>query len=283
MHSRSPARSIPPKYRNTQAPSTHIAAMSHKPSDGSAHSEYICHVHEPLAHSSSYERSSIERRHTTQARRADSASPPHHRSICSNSASVEHSDDCLWLRKHPRLIRASTQHTRHSSLTVHPAHAGHSPRRSGGARLKRASRLRPALVPHVAHSKCGTACGTARSCWPKSAPHKGGADELRATAHDEAGAAAPSRGAANGPRRTGSPSVEPSNLTVERRRRTTRALGCRTPAHHGLTRVNTGLGAGAPRSMPPGDLRLQRWRSRIKGIHQGAVAPWLDPRKACRG
>ena len=163
---------------------------------------------------------------------------------------------------------------------MHPAHAGHSPRRSGGARLKRASRLRPALVPHVAHSKCGTACGTARSCWPKSAPHKGGADELRATAHDEAGAAAPSRGAANGPRRTGSPSVEPSNLTVERRRRTTRALGCRTPAHHGLTRVNTGLGAGAPRSMPPGDLRLQRWRSRIKGIHQGAAAPWTPAKLA---
>ena len=39
--------------------------------------------------------------------------------------------------------------------------------------------------------------------------------------------------------------VEPSNLAVERRRRTARALGCRPPAQHGLTRVNTGLGTGA--------------------------------------
>ena len=112
MHSRSPARSIPPKYRNTQAPSTHIAAMSHKSSDGSTHSEYICHVHEPLV---VVRATSIERRHTTQARRADSASPPHHRSICSNSASVEHSDDCLWLRKHPR------QHTAHAAQLAHGA------------------------------------------------------------------------------------------------------------------------------------------------------------------
>ena len=230
-----------------------------------------------MNHSSSYERSSIERRHTTQARRADSASPPHHRSICSNSASVEHSDDCLWLRKHPR------QHTAHAAQL---AHGAPSPCWPQPASLRRCA----AQASFSIAAGTGATGGTQQMrhslryrqdvLAKVSAAQGRGADELRATAHDEAGAAAQSRGAANGPRRTGSPSVEPSNLTVERRRRTTRALGCRTPAHHGLTRVNTGLGAGAPRSMPPGDLRLQRWRSRIKGIHQGAAAPWTPAKLA---
>ena len=116
MHSRSPARSIPPKYRNTQAPSTHIAAMSHKSSDGSTHSEYICHVHEPLVVVRAILHRAPSHHPSPQSGlRADSASPPHHRSICSNSASVEHSDDCLWLRKHPR------QHTAHAAQLAHGA------------------------------------------------------------------------------------------------------------------------------------------------------------------
>ena len=92
-------------------PPTSQLCLTNHPTEAHTPSTYVMSMN----HSSSYERSSIERRHTTQARRADSASPPHHRSICSNSASVEHSDDCLWLRKHPR------QHTAHAAQLAHGA------------------------------------------------------------------------------------------------------------------------------------------------------------------